>query len=126
MRSVQKINAAGRPYSRVERLGMSRQLGPAALVVVAGLADAAGRSDLALYAVLAAVPVIAAVALHGYGDLVAGDGGSAIQTSLWVLALILATAGASVPTFWSAALTACLVLVGLQGGLAVAAELRRA
>jgi Ca2+/H+ antiporter len=104
---------------------MSRQLGPAALVIAAGLADAAGRSDLALYALLAAVPAIAAVALKGYGDLVSGDGGNALETSLWVVALLLVTAGASVPTFWSTALVTCLGLIGLQGALALSAELRR-
>ena len=98
---------------------MSRQLGPAALVIAAGLADAAGRSDLALYALLAAV------ALKGYGDLVSGDGGNALETSLWVVALLLVTAGASVPTFWSTALVTCLGLIGLQGALALSAELRR-
>jgi hypothetical protein len=104
---------------------MSRQLGPTALVVAAGLADAAGRSDLAFYALLAAVPAIAAVALHGYGELVAGERSSALQTSLWVVALTLVIAGSSAPTFWSTALMACLGLVGAQVVLAVAAELRR-
>jgi hypothetical protein len=105
---------------------MSRQLGPTALVVAAGLADAAGRPDLAFYALLAAVPAIAAVALHGYGELVAGERGNALQTSLWVVALTLVIAGSSAPTFWSTALMTCLGLVGAQVVLAVAAELRRA
>lgn len=104
---------------------MSRQIGPAALVVAAAIADAAGRPDLALYAVLVAVPVIAGLALKGYGDLAAGDGGSALETSLWVAALALTTAGASVPTFWSTALVACLAVLGTQGVLALSAELRR-
>jgi hypothetical protein len=104
---------------------MSRQLGPTALVVAAGLTDAAGRPDLAFYALLAAVPAIAAVALHGYGELVSGDRGNAVQTSLWVVALALVIAGSSTPTFWSAALMTCLALVGAQVALAVAAELRR-
>ena len=105
---------------------MSRQLWPAALVVFAALADGAGRSDAALYAVLVAVPVIAAAALKGYGDLVSGDGGSALETSLWVAALVFAVAGASVASFWTTALVACLALVGAQGVLALSAELRRA
>ena len=104
---------------------MSRQLGPAGLVVVAALADAAGHSELALYAVLAAVPVIAAVALKGYGDLVSGEGGSALETSLWVAALLFAIAGASVAAFWTTALVACLALLGAQGMLALSAELRK-
>ena len=104
---------------------MGRQLAPAALIVVAGLADAAGRSDLALYALLAALPVIAALALDGYGRLVSGERGNAAETSLWVVALFLATAGASVPSFWSSALVTCLGLVGAQGALALVSELRR-
>ncbi len=104
---------------------MTRQLAPAALLVAAGLADAAGRSDLALYALLAAVPVIAAVALKGYGDLVSGDGGSPLETSLWVVALLLVTAGASIPTFWGTALVICLGLIAVQGAVALTAELRR-
>jgi hypothetical protein len=104
---------------------VSRQLGPAALVVFAGVADAAGRSDLAFYAILAAVPIIAALALDGYGRLVSGDRANATETSLWVVALVLAIAGASVPSFWSSALVVCLGLVGAQGALALAAELKR-
>ena len=105
---------------------MSRQLVPAALIVIAGLADAAGRTDLAFYALLAALPVIAALALDGYGRLVSGEGGNAAETSMWVVALFLATAGASVPSFWSSALVICLGLVGAQGALALVGELRRA
>jgi hypothetical protein len=104
---------------------MSRQLGPAALVVAAGLADAVGRSDLALYALLAAIPIIAALALDGYGKLVSGEGGNAAETSLWVVSLFLAITGASVPSFWSSALVVCLGLVGAQSVLALTAELVR-
>lgn len=94
------------------------------MIVTAGLADAAGRSHLALYALLAALPVIAAFALDGYGKLISGEGGNAAETSVWVVALALATAGASVPTFWSSALVICLGLMAAQGALAVVGELR--
>jgi hypothetical protein len=103
---------------------VSRQLAPTALILAAVLSDSAGRSDLALYALLVSVPVIAAVALDGYGRLVAGEGGNLAETSLWVLALVLATAGASVPSFWSSALVTCLVLAGAQSALALRAELK--
>ena len=94
---------------------MSRQLAPIVLILAAVLADAAGRSDVALYALLVSVPVIAVIALDGYGRLVAGEGGNLAETSLWVLALVLVTAGASVPSFWNSALVTCLVLAGTQG-----------
>jgi hypothetical protein len=137
MRSVQRINAAGGPYSRVERLGVSRQLVPAALIVAAGLADAAGRSDLAFYALLAAVPIVAAAALGAYGDLVAAErpapASVSLQALLWGLGLVLVTASAAVraPAFDSVApalggstLTACLAVVGIQAVVAAAAELQ--
>lgn len=104
---------------------MSRQLWPTALLVFAAFADATGRPDLALYAVLVAVPVIAAAALKGYGDVVSGEGGSTLETSLWVAALLFAVAGASVAAFWTTALVGCLALLGVQGVLALSAELRR-
>jgi hypothetical protein len=123
--------------SRVERRGMSRQLGPAALVVSAGLADAAGRSDLAFYVLLAAVPIIAAVALGSYGDLVAAERPApptvSLQALLWGLGLVLVTASAAVraPAFDSVApglgastLTACLAIVGIQAVVAAAGELK--
>jgi hypothetical protein len=111
---------------------VSRHLGPVALLVVAALADAAGRSDLSFYALVVAVAVISVAALAAYGDLVAG-GGSHVQTGLWVLGLVLVTAsaavrapalGAVVPALGGATLTACLALVGIQGALAVARELK--
>jgi hypothetical protein len=117
---------------------MSRQLGPAALVVAAGLADAAGRSDLAFYALLASVPIIAAAALVAYGDLVAADRpvppAVSLQALLWGVGLVLVTASAAVraPAFDSVApalggstLTACLAIVGIQGLVGAARELRR-
>jgi hypothetical protein len=117
---------------------MSRQLGPAALVVVAGLADAAGRSDLAFYALLAAVPIIAGVALSAYGDLVAAEhpapASVSLQALLWGLGVVLVTVSAAVraPAFDSVApalgvstLTGCLAIVGLQVVVAVARELNR-
>jgi hypothetical protein len=115
---------------------VSRQLGPAALVVLAGLCDAAGRSDLAFYSLLAAVPIIAAAALGAYGDLVAAErpapASLSLQALLWGLGLALVTASAAVraPAFDSVApgvgattLTACLAIVGIQGAVAVAREL---
>lgn len=117
---------------------MSRHLGPAALVVFAGLADAAGRSDLAFYALLIAVPIIAAAALAAYGDLVAVERPApapvSLQALLWGLGLALVTASAAVrapafdsvaPVFGGATLTACLAIVGIQGAVALAGELRR-
>ena len=116
---------------------MSRQLGPVALVVVAGLADAAGRSDLAFYALLVSVPIVAAAALAAYGEIVAVDdpapAAASLQAVLWGLGLVLVTASAAVraPAFDSVApavggttLTACLAIVGIQGALAVAGELQ--
>jgi hypothetical protein len=115
---------------------MSRQLGPAALIVAASLADAAGRSDLAFYALLASVPIIAAVALGAYGDLVAAErpvpASVSLQALLWGLGLVFVTASSAVrapafdsvaPTFGAATLTACLAIVGIQAAVAVAREL---
>lgn len=116
---------------------MSRQLGPAALVVAAGLADAAGRSDLAFYALLAGVPIIAGAALAAYGDLVAAErpvpASISLQALLWGLGLVLVTASSAVrapafdsvaPPFGGATLTACLAIVGIQGAVAVVRELK--
>jgi hypothetical protein len=138
MRSVQRIDVAGGPYSGVERLRMSRQLGPAVLVVAAGLADAAGRPDLAFYALLIAVPIVAAAALAAYGDLVAAErpvpAGVSLQALLWGLSVVLVTTSAAVrapafdtvvPAVGGSTLTACLAIVSLQVVVAAAAELRR-
>jgi hypothetical protein len=116
---------------------MSRQLGPAALVVGAGVADAVGRSDLAFYALLAAVPIVAAAALAAYGDVVAVEGPApasvSLQALLWGLGVVLVTASAAVraPSFDSVApavgastLTACLAIVGLQAAVSAARELK--
>lgn len=117
---------------------MSRHLGPAALIVFAGLADAVGSSDLAFYALLVAVPAIAAAALGAYGDLVAAErpapASVSLQALLWGLGLVLVTASAAVrapafdsvaPTLGGSTLVGCLAIVGLQAAVAVAAELRR-
>ena len=132
------MNVAGKHYARVERREMSRQLGPAALVVAAGVADAVGRSDLAFYALLVAVPIIAAAALAAYGDLVAAErpvpAGVSLQALLWGLSVVLVTASAAVrapafdsvvPAVGGSTLTACLVIVSFQAVVAAAAELRR-
>jgi hypothetical protein len=116
---------------------MSRQLAPAALVVAAALADAAGRSDLAFYALLAAVPIIAVAALTAYGDVVAVEEPSpasvSLQPLLWGIGLVLVTASAAVrapafdsvaPTVGGTTLTACLAIVGIQGAVAAARELK--
>ena len=118
-------------------LRMSRQLGPAALVVAAGLADALGRSDLAFYALLVAVPIVAAAALAAYGEVVATDGPApasvSLQALLWGFGVVLVTASAAVraPSFDSVApalgastLTACLAIVGLQAAVSAARELK--
>ena len=117
---------------------MSRQLGPAALVVGAGLADAVGRSDIAFYALLAAVPIVATAALAAYGEVVASEGPApasvSLQALLWGLGVVLVTASAAVraPSFDSVApalgastLTACLAIVGLQAVVAATRELNR-
>jgi hypothetical protein len=117
---------------------MTRNLGPAALVVFAGLADAFGRSDLAFYALLASVPVIAAAALLAYGDLVATERpvppAVSLQALLWGVGLLLVTTSAAVrapafdlvaPALGGSTLTACLVIVGIQGVVGAAHELRR-
>jgi hypothetical protein len=116
---------------------MGRHLGPAALVVVAGLADAVGRSDLAFYALLAAVPIVAAAALAAYGDFVAAErpapAAVSLQALLWGLGLVLVTASAAVrapafdsvtPGLGASTLVACLAIVGIQAAVAVAGELR--
>jgi hypothetical protein len=117
---------------------MSRQLGPAALIVVAGLADAAGRSDLAFYALLAAVPIIAGAALSAYGDVVAEErpapAALSLQALLWGLGVVLVTASAAVrapafdsvaPALGASTLTGCLAIVGLQAVVAATRELKR-
>ena len=117
---------------------MTRQLGPAALLVFAGLADAAGRSDLAFYALLVAVPIVAAAALAAYGEVVEGERPLApsvsLQALLWGVGLVLVVASAAVraPAFDSVApalgvstLTACLAIVGLQVVVGAARELGR-
>jgi hypothetical protein len=116
---------------------MTRQLGPAGLVVAAGLADAVGRSDLAFYALLAAVPIVAAAGLAAYGDLVAAErpapAAVSLQALLWALGVVLVTASAAVraPSFDSVApalgastLTGCLGIVGLQVAVSAARELK--
>lgn len=104
---------------------MSRQLWPVALVVSAALAHVAGRPSLAFYLLLAAIPVIAVAALGSYGDFVAGEGESPGRTALWTLALFVVVATVALPTLGTAALMACLVVVGIQGVAALTAELRR-
>jgi hypothetical protein len=104
---------------------MGRQLVPLALIVGAALADAVGSPALAFYLLLAAIPVVAAVALSSYGDVVAGEGGAG-RTVFWGLVLGVLVATASLPTLGNLALTACLVLVGIQAAVSLAAEVRRA
>jgi hypothetical protein len=103
---------------------VSRQLWPLALVVAAALAHSADRPSVSYYLLLAAIPVIGAVALASYGEVVAGEGGSPGRTAVWTLALAVVVASVALPTLGSVALFACLVLVGLQGVAALAAELR--
>lgn len=104
---------------------MTRQLAPLILIVAAGLAHAADRPGLAFYLLLAAIPVVVAVALASYGDIVADEGGSVADTALWTVGLVLVVATVALPSLGSVALTACLVLAGIQGALALSAELRR-
>jgi hypothetical protein len=104
---------------------MTRQLGPVILIVAAGLAHVADRPGLAFYLLLAAIPVVVSVALASYGDVVAGDGGSVAHTALWTVGLVLVVATVALPSLGSVALTACLVLAGIQGAMALSAELRR-
>lgn len=95
------------------------------LIVAAGLAHVADRPGLAFYLLLAAIPVVVSVALASYGDVVAGDGGSVAHTALWTVGLVLVVATVALPSLGSVALTACLVLAGIQGAMALSAELRR-
>ena len=104
---------------------MTRQLAPLALIVAAALAHAADRPGLAFYLLLIAIPVVVAVALASYGDIVADEGGSVAYTALWTVGLILVVATVALPSLGSVALTACLVLAGIQGVLALAAEFRK-
>lgn len=103
---------------------MTRQLGPLILIVGAGLAQAADRPGLAFYLLLAAIPVVVAVALASYGDIVADEGGSIADTTLWTVGLVVVVAAVAVPSLGSVALVACLILAGIQGALALTAELR--
>ena len=103
---------------------MSRQLSPLILVVSAALAETAGLHGLTIYLLLATVPVIVAAALGSYGDVVAGEGGSAGRTALWTLALAVVIATLALPTLGDAALMTCLILVGIQGLAALTAEVR--
>ena len=105
---------------------MSRQLWPVVLVVSAAIADIVDRPGLSFYLLLAAIPVIVVVALASYGDLVSGEGGSAVRTALWTLALVVVVATVALPSLGSLALTACLVVVGIQGFAALSAEVRGA
>jgi hypothetical protein len=105
---------------------MSRQLAPVLLIVGAALAQAGDREGLALYLLLAAIPVLVAVALASYGDVVAGEGGSAGRTMFWTLALVVVIATVALPTITDAALIVCLLLVGAQGLAALTAEVRKA
>ena len=116
---------ARRRYSRVETRAVSRQLWPVALVVSAALADTAGRPSLAFYLLLASIPVIVAATLASYGDLVAGEGESPGRTALWVVALAVVVATVALPTLGTAALLIALVLVGIQGVVALSTEPRR-
>ena len=95
------------------------------IIVAAGLAHAADRPGLAFYLLLAAIPVVVAVALASYGDIVADEGGSPAHTALWTVGLVLVVATVALPSLGSIALTGCLLLAGIQGALALAAELRR-
>lgn len=104
---------------------MTRQLAPLILIVAAGLANAADRPGLAFYLLLAAIPVVVAIALASYGDIVADEGGSVAHTALWTVGLVLVVATVALPSLGSVALTACLVLAGIQGALALSAEVRR-
>jgi hypothetical protein len=105
---------------------VSRQLWPVVLVVAAALADVADRPGLSFYLLLAAIPVIVAVALASYGDLVAGEGGSAGRIALWVVALVVVVATVALPSLGNVALMTSLALVGVQGVAALSAEVRRA
>jgi multisubunit Na+/H+ antiporter MnhB subunit len=110
---------------RVELRDMTRQLAPLIVIVAAGLAHVADRPGLAFYLLLATIPVVVAVALASYGDIVADEGGSAAHTALWTVGLVLVVATVALPSLGSVALTACLVLAGIQGAMALTAELRR-
>jgi hypothetical protein len=105
---------------------MTRQLAPLALIVAAGLAHAADRPGLAFYLLLAAIPVVVAVALASYGDVVADEGGSVANTALWTVGLVVVVATVALPSLGTAAITACLLLAGIQGVLALSAEFRKA
>jgi hypothetical protein len=104
---------------------VSRQLSPLILVVSAALAETSGLHGLAIYLLLATVPVVVVAALGSYGDVVAGEGGSAGRTALWTLALAVVIATIALPTLGDVALIACLILVGIQGLAALTAEVRR-
>jgi hypothetical protein len=105
---------------------VSRQLWPVVLVVSAAVADLADRPGLSFYLLLAAIPVIVVAALGSYGEVVAGEGGSIGRTALWTLALVVVVATVALPSLGSLALTACLVVVGIQGVAALSAEVRGA
>lgn len=94
--------------------------------MAASLAHAADRPGLAFYLLLVAIPVVVAVALASYGEIVADEGGSVAHTALWTVGLVLVVATVALPSLGSVALTGCLVLAGIQGVLALSAEVRKA
>jgi hypothetical protein len=104
---------------------MTRQLAPLFFIVAAGLAHVADRPGLAFYLLLAAIPVVVGVALASYGDVVADEGGSTTHVALWTVGLVLVVATVTLPSLTSIALTACLVLAGIQGAVALGGEIRR-
>ena len=68
---------------------------------------------------------LVSVALASYGDVVADEGGSTTHVALWTVGLVLVVATVTLPSLTSIALTACLVLAGIQGAVALGGEIRR-
>lgn len=109
------------------------------LVLASALADAASAHQLAFYALLGAVPAAAVAALDALGDVVearaAAREGVLVQLRalLWGVALALivvgatvrAAAGEEVPNVAASALLACLAVFGVQGALALVAQVWR-
>lgn len=121
---------------------VARRAVPAGLVVAAAFADGSGSAVAAFYAFLALVPVVAVIALNNYGELVEDPAAPEedatlrkLQALLWVALLAFAVLGAAsrapalgeggVPRLAATAVIACLLVLCVEGVVALYAQSRR-
>jgi hypothetical protein len=113
------------------------------LVVAAAFADGSGSALVAFYAFLALVPVAAVIALNAYGELVETPSAPnedethrRLQALLWATLVGVAVLGAAsrapvlgegaVPRLGGTAVIACLLVLSVEGIVALVAQARRA